>query len=164
MHVMSVTAVCIICLGQASTLNQIYHLSFVMRKTQIFAYAKTKPQISWAVQLLLSWSAPLLLQSLFYLYPEFQASSLYRPVCTGQILQSLFYLYPEFQASSLYRPVCTGQILQSLFYLHCISRISSFYVCTGQFVLDLVRIPKDWLSQAAAHIYYTILYEFSLTV
>ena len=59
-------------------------------RNRIFAYAKTKTQISCAVtaQLISAFVfAMRIVQSLFYLNPKFQASShllwLYSPVCDG---------------------------------------------------------------------------------
>ena len=65
------------------------HMSLVM-KNRIFAYAKTKTQISFAVtaKLISAFTfATRIVQFLFYLNPKFQASShllwLYSPVCVG---------------------------------------------------------------------------------
>ena len=64
-------------------------MSRVMRKP-VFAYAKTKTQISFAVTAKLISAfvfATRIVQSLFYLNPKFQASNhllcLYSPVCVG---------------------------------------------------------------------------------
>ena len=76
----------------AFLLNAMPHqYDLVIRKpleNQIFAYAKTKTQISFAVTAKLISAfvfATWIVQSLFYFYPKFQASShllrLYRPVC-----------------------------------------------------------------------------------
>ena len=66
-----------------------FHFSLVVRKP-FFAYAKTKTQISFAVTAKLISAfvfATRIVQSLFFLNPNFQASShvlwLYSPVCVG---------------------------------------------------------------------------------
>ena len=66
-----------------------FKMSLVMRK-RIFAYAKTKTQISFAVTAKLISAfvfAAWIVQSLFFLNPKFHASShllwLYSPVCVG---------------------------------------------------------------------------------
>ena len=67
-----------------------HDLSLVVRKTAICRYAKTKTQISCAVTAKLISAfvfTKLIVQSLYYLNPKFQASShllwLYSPVCVG---------------------------------------------------------------------------------
>ena len=67
--------------------NKIYE---PRRENQLFAYAKTKTQISFAVTAKLISAfvfATRMVQSHFYRYPKFQASShflwLYSPVCVG---------------------------------------------------------------------------------
>ena len=94
-------------------------------ENQLFAYAKTKTQISCAViaQLISAFVFAIQIeQSLFYINPKFQACSLfllfYSPVCVrpGQkprrpvFSQRGSYLNPKFQASShllwLCSPVC----------------------------------------------------------
>ena len=65
-------------------------ISAASLENRLFAYAKTKAQISFAVtakQISAFVFATLIVQSLFYLNPKFQASShllrLYSPVCVG---------------------------------------------------------------------------------
>ena len=64
-------------------------MSLVMRKP-IYAYAKTKTQISFAVTTKLISAfvfVPYIVQSLYFIYTKFQASNhlvwLYIPVCVG---------------------------------------------------------------------------------
>ena len=70
-----------------ATINMNHYMSRVVRKP-FFAYAKTKTQISFAVTAKLISAfvfASLIVESLFFLNPKFQASShllwLYRPFC-----------------------------------------------------------------------------------
>ena len=64
--------------------NVLNDMSLVMRKP-VFAYAKTKTQISFAKLISAFVFATRIVPSLFYLNPKFQASShllwLYSPVC-----------------------------------------------------------------------------------
>ena len=69
------------------------YLQYELRydKNRIFAYAKTKTQISFAVTAKLISAfvfATRIVQSLYFLNPKFQASShllwLYSPVCVGR--------------------------------------------------------------------------------
>ena len=78
-----------ICKASSSNIKVLCHLSLVVRKP-VFAYAKTKTQISFAVTAKLISAfvfATQIVQSLYYLNPKFQASShhlwLYSPVCVG---------------------------------------------------------------------------------
>ena len=73
-----------------TSMSRFLKISLVMKKNQLFAYAKTKTQISCAVtgQLISAFVfATWIVQSLFYLNLKFQASShlpwLYSPVCVG---------------------------------------------------------------------------------
>ena len=76
-------------LGNLMKMNCVYKLSHAMRN-QIFAYAKTKAQISFAAISTFVF-ATLIVQSLFFLNPKFQAFSLLD--CTDRFVSDLYAVY-----------------------------------------------------------------------
>ena len=113
-------------------------------ENRLFAYAKTKTQISFAV------TAKLISAFVFAI----------------RIVQSLYYLHPKFQASShllwLYSLVCVGpgrkpedQFSQNEAQIQNFKPLVIFNGYTGWFVSDLVRNPKDRFSCNKAHIILT---------
>ena len=86
-------------LSAAAVINKIFIIIYVQsnepchekKKKQIFAYAKTKAQISFAV------TAKLISAFVF----------------TTRIIKLFLLLYPKFQASSLFFQDCIGQFMKS---------------------------------------------------
>ena len=100
-----------------ATIASYSHMSLAMRKPD-FAYAKTKAQISFAVTVKLISAfvfATLIVQSLFYLNPKFQASShllwLYSLVCVGPGQKPR---RPVFSQRGSYKPTGHGSLVSSL--------------------------------------------------
>ena len=107
-------------------------------ENRIFAYAKTKPQISCAVtaQLISAFVFPIwIVQFLFFLNPKFQASSdllsLHSPVCVGTGRN------PEDRFSHNKAHIC-------MITTHSVNRMFSYIVCS--FTRSFRNIPVKYHS------------------